>query len=187
MRVVNVNGTVHTLYDKYKVFEIISRVSGIKKIDDNLLVNTPVLPDKEIQDNIGNDFNQISAIRDPQRIFVHADNGVVFLSGQVSFYRKKLLAQSVSSWQKGVKGLNNKIQVLPLQKAMSDKNLEAVLTAMRKDEFPDYDNIKISVKHGIATITGSVNYFYNKKEMEEEIKNVIGVKDVNNKLKVTGP
>ena len=183
---VNVTGSVHSLYDKFKVFDIISRVPGVREINDNLLVNTGILPDKEISDNIRIELGRISAIKDPKRIKVHVDNGVVFLSGAVSFYREKLLAQTVASWQKGVKGLVNNIHVLPLNKSLSDKNLESILNVMRKDEFPDYDNIKIHVKNGIATVTGSVKYLFTKKDIENEFASVIGIKGIKNELKVNG-
>ncbi len=183
---VQVTGKVNSLYDKFKAFDIISRVPGVKKIDDNLLVNTPDRPDKEIQDRIKNSLELVSAIKDPQRIKVHVDNGVVILSGTVSFYREKELAQSVSSWQNGVKGLVNNIKVLPLNKAISDSNLEKVLNALMSDEFPGLSRIKVSVNHGVATVTGTVNYLYTKKDIGNEIYNVIGINDVINKLVVAG-
>ncbi len=183
---IKISGAVNSLYDKYKVFEIVSRVSGVKRINDNLLVNTPLVPDNIIRTNIENELNRITAIRNPQNIKINVDNGEVILGGVVSFYREKLLAKTVASWQKGVKGLINNINVLPLSKALSDENLENVLKAMIKDEFPAYDNIKVSVSNDVATVSGSVNFLFDKNDIANEIASVIGIKSVKNRLTVNG-
>lgn len=62
------------------------------------------------------------------------------------------MAETVASWQKGVKGISNEIEVLPPEKARSDKNLETVLKQIRKYQFPLSENVSISVTDGVVTL-----------------------------------
>ena len=179
-----INGQVNSLYDKYKIFEIVSHVSGVKKISDQVDVNTEMLPNDIIKQNIRYSLDRNTAIKDPSRIKVEVDNGVVMLSGKVSFYREKLIAQSLASWQKGVVGLVNNIYVLPHKQALSDSNLKTVLRGMKHDEFPYSKNVTITVKNGVADLTGSVDDLWTKKHLAMECSSVLGIKKVINNLKI---
>ena len=103
---VEIKGEVKTLYDKLNIFDIIAKVPGVKEITDNLIVQSPILPDKVIQANIISEINIVKSILEPDRIHVHVDKGDVILTGEVSFYREKLLAETVASWQEGVKSIS---------------------------------------------------------------------------------
>ena len=49
---VQINGKVNTLYDKYRIYDIIAKVPGVKSILNQLIVDSPPMPDKMIEDNI---------------------------------------------------------------------------------------------------------------------------------------
>ena len=68
---VDITGQVNTFYDKLKIFQIASKIKGVRGITDDLTVNTPILPDKVIQANIVNELNMVSSILEPNRISVH--------------------------------------------------------------------------------------------------------------------
>ncbi len=93
-----IEGEVNTLYDKYRVYEIVSKVPGVRIITNNLIVDTPTLPDKIVKDNIRDEMKYVSSIIEPERINIHVDNGVVILTGQVSYEREKAMARTVASW-----------------------------------------------------------------------------------------
>ncbi len=182
---VTIKGTVHTLYDKLRVFEIVSRIRGVRMIHNLLDVDTPTLPDRIIQSNIENELRIARSILEPDRIKVHVDNGIVFLSGVVSFYREKLEAQTLASWQKGVLGIVNNIKVLPPHKAVSDSNLRFIIRELLKNQFPTVeDEVKFTVNKGVVTLNGRVHTMWQREKMTEEISRIRGIRKVVNNLRI---
>ncbi len=126
----------------------------------------------------------MSSILDPDRIEAEVNKGVVILKGKVSFYREKIMAQTVASWQEGVKGLINEIKVLPPKKAKSDENLRDILQAILDAQFSLEKNVYFEIEDGVVTLNGATKDLWFKERIEEEFANVIGVKKVINNLKV---
>ncbi len=182
--VVEIRGDVDTMYDKLRIFEIVSKVHGVRVIKNLLVVDTPIVPDKVIEADIIAHLKVSSKILEPDRIKVKVTNGVVFLSGEVSFFHEKLVAQTVASWEKGVKGIVNEIKVLPPHKAVSDENLKVVLGELLKHQFSRNKTIKFTVKNGVVTVTGTAYNLWEKRKIVEEFSRVPGVKEVINQLKV---
>lgn len=180
------DGQTSTLYDKYRVFNIASRVPGVTEISNQLVVDTPPMPEAQIKQELRNAIQQNSAIIEKDRINISVDDGAVTLSGKVSYFKEKEMVQTMASWQKGVKAIDNNIEVLRPEKAMSDANLKKVLGELLENQFPtDQDNVTFTVENGIVTLKGNVNNLWHKKEIAEEFSEVIGVTQVHNYLKVT--
>ncbi len=181
---IRIQGQVPTLYDRYLVFEIVSKVPGVKEIEDNLAITTSTLPDSVIATNVEEELNLVSSILEPERIHVRVDNGVVFLTGEVSFYREKIMAKTAASWQEGVMGIVNEIKVLPPQKAVSDANLRMVLQDILDSRFSLDKNVSFTVDNGTVVLNGPVVSLWDKQQMQQEFSRVIGVKKVVNNLVV---
>ena len=182
---VTIRGAVPTYYDKVRIFEIVGKIRGVKKIRDFVEIDTEPVPDETIQSKIDEELHLAHSIIEPDRIKVRVDNGIVFLSGEVSFYREKLAAQTLASWQKGVKGVVNEIKVLPPNKAVSDDNLRFVLREVLKNQFPSVEKeVKFAVKNGVVTLTGRVHTLWERSKIEEEFSRVRGVRKVVNNLKI---
>jgi osmotically-inducible protein OsmY len=181
---VTITGQVNTYYDKLKLFQIVSKIKGVRDVTDNVTVNTPILPDKIIQANIVNELNMVSSILEPNRITVSVDNGEVILGGKVSFYREKLMAETVASWEKGVKGISDNIKVLPSAKAVSDANLKLILHDILHDQFPVEKNVSFTINNGVVDLNGTVDILYAKRRIKDELSSIIGVKKVINNLQV---
>ena len=181
---VDVAGQVNTYYDKLRIFQIVSKIKGVRDITDDVIVNAPILPDDEIRDNIENELRMVSSILEPERINVGVDNGEVILSGKVSFYRERLMAQTVASWEKGVKGITNNIEVLPPSKAVSDANLKTILNDILNNQFSLEKNVSFTVNHGVVDLFGTVDDLYAKNRIQDEFSSIIGIVKVINNLKI---
>ena len=181
---VTLEGQVNTLYDKNLIFETVTRVPGVKTISNQLTVDAPVIADNVIRANILQQLEYVSSIYEPDKLKVSVDNGIVFFDGKVNFYREKLMAKTVASWQQGVKGVENRIKVMEPEEAKSDENLKEVLTHVLEDEFPIEDNVKFTVNDGKVTLNGTATTLWAKYNIEEEFLNVIGIRVVDNNLVV---
>jgi osmotically-inducible protein OsmY len=129
----------------------------------------------------------VSSIDEPDRIKIKVDNGLVFLSGDVSYYREKQMAETVASWQQGVKGIVNEIKVLSPAKAVSDSNLKIVIDEIIKNRFALDTGINFTVNNGVVTLNGTANSMWDKTELAKEISHLLGVKSVVNNLNVNIP
>ena len=182
--IVTINGEVNSLNDKYRIFDIISRVHGVKEIKDLIDVDADTVPDQVIKQNTEETLHSASSIMEPDRIKVSVDNGIIMLNGTVSYYREKQAAQSIATWQKGAVDLVNNLKVLSHSADTSDKNLQVILNEIISKQFPLAKNINISVKDGIATITGEVPRLSDKYGIEENFYPVLGIKGVIDNLNV---
>ncbi len=83
-----------------------------------------------------------------------------------------------------MKGIVNKIEVLPSEKAMSDKHLKEVLTNILENQFPLEENVTFKVENGIVTVNGTTTNLWAKENIVKEFSTVIGIKKVINNLEV---
>jgi len=180
-----IEGKVPSYWDKRNVFAIVSRVPGVRKISNRLLVDTELTADNIIKSEIENELERSRMIADPSNIEVTVSNGVVVLRGTAHFRREAVVAEDIASWQRGVKGVVNEIKVLPPEKAVSDENLTTVLRNMIKRFFPlESDNVHVQVKQGKVVLTGKVKTLWARNEIEKEVRRVQGVREVDNKLEI---
>ena len=182
--VVTINGQVNSLNDKYRIFDIVSRIPGVKDIKDLVVVNADTVPDKIIKQSTEQAIIDATSIMEPERIKVRVDNGVIFLNGTVSYYREKKAAESIATWQKGAVGVVNNLKVLSHKSDISDANLQVILSDIISKEFPLAKNVNISVKDGIASISGEVPRLSDKYSIEEDFYPVLGIKGVVDNLTI---
>ena len=93
--IVKIKGDVSLLYDKDRIFEIVSQFPGVKGISNQIVVSTVELPDSVIKANILSELQYIYTIRNPNEIHVVVSDGDVHLTGTVDYYREKLMAATV--------------------------------------------------------------------------------------------
>lgn len=176
---ITIKGDVNTLYDKLRIFDIISDVHCVKKISDMLDIQTNDIPDNIIKPNIEEELSLNSAIIEPDRIVVKVDNGEVLLSGTVSYYREKLMAETIASWQNGVLGISDNINILPYKIAVADSNLKIILGEILKNHFSLEKDISFNVNDGVVEIKGTVSTLWAKQNIEKDFYHVLGVETIN--------
>jgi len=118
---------------------------------------------------------------------VHA--GVVTLTGFVSSYGEKLAAEHAVRRVKGVKAIAEEIEIrLPSDKKVADDEIagRAVDILKWRVGFPA-NRISVKVEKGIVTLTGDVDWRFQKSEAEAAVHNLTGVAGVANLIRVNSP
>jgi osmotically-inducible protein OsmY len=180
-----IEGKVPSYWDKRNVFAIVSRVPGVRKISNRLLVDTDLVADNIIKSEIENELERSRMIIDPSDIEVSVTNGVVLLRGTVHFRREAVVAEDIASWQRGVKGVVNEITVLPPEEAVSDENLTVALNNMIRRFFPlEGKDMYVKVNNGKVILTGTVRTLWARNEIEKEVRRIQGVREVDNRLEI---
>ena len=118
---------------------------------------------------------------------VHA--GVVTLTGFVSSYGEKLAAERATRRVKGVKAIAEEIEVrLPSDAKLADDEIAARAVDILKWRigFPAA-RISVKVEKGIVTLTGDVDWRFQKSEAEAAVHQLSGVAGVANLIRVNSP
>lgn len=119
-------------------------------------------------------------------IGVSVNDGVVTLSGQVDSFARKQAAESAAKKILGVKAVAEEIKVGPsLAYDRSDTDIaRAVATALSWHSAVQEDRIRIKVEKGVVTLDGDVEWNYQRTAAADAIRNLNGVKWVNNAIVV---
>lgn len=122
----------------------------------------------------------------PARIGVSASDGVVTLQGAVTTFGQKWTAERVASHVFGVRAVANDLQVRPdIATTRTDSSIaQAVASALEWDSAVPCDAVRASVTSGWVTLTGTVEWQFEKMAAECAVRNLCGVKGVTNSIVV---
>jgi osmotically-inducible protein OsmY len=117
---------------------------------------------------------------------VISNNGVITLMGIVDNYTKKTQAENISSKITGVKSVINKIDVaMNCWEEKKDVEITAeILNAFQWNRNTLNNTIKVMVINGWVTLSGQVEWNYQKEAAKEAITSLIGVKGVSNNIRI---
>jgi osmotically-inducible protein OsmY len=182
--VVTIEGTVDSFWRKRRVTELVSRVNGVRVIKNLITVNADVMPDAVIKNNIEYNLRLNEMVLEPEKIRVGVNEGTVILRGTVSFPDEKAAAAEIASWQRGVRGVDDEIEILPATTALTDANLDKVLDDVVERFFPLESHVKTHVESGWATLDGQVRNLWAKEAIGHEALGLRGIYGVTNNLTV---
>ena len=119
-------------------------------------------------------------------IGVTADAGVVTLTGHVDTFDQKHSAEQAAGRVKGVKGIAQEIEVqLPFDKKRTDDEIAAAaVDRLAWDVSVPPDAIQVEVDAGWVTLTGEVNWHYEKEAAEDNVRKLFGVIGVSNEIMI---
>ena len=119
-------------------------------------------------------------------IGVAVDGGVVTLSGHVSSYAEKLAAEESVRRVKGVRAIAQEIEVrYPTDKKTADDEIAArALSILRWNTVVPPDAVQLKVQDGWITLTGQVNWQFQRVSAEAQIRRLSGVAGVINRITI---
>ena len=119
-------------------------------------------------------------------IGVTANNGVVTLSGHVGSYADKRAAEIAARGVRGVKAVAEEIQVeLMSDPRHLDEDIAAAAVArLTWNVSVPKDSVKVKVEKGWVTLTGQVNWWYQKEAAERDLRPLHGVVGVFNRIEI---
>lgn len=120
---------------------------------------------------------------DASAIGVAAKDGVVTLTGFIDSYTGKLAAERAAKHVRGVRAVANDITVrLTIDRTDPDIAHDVVQALKLTPSIAD--NVQAVVHHGHVTLTGTVEWLYQKEQAEAAVRHVRGVVAVNNRIGV---
>jgi osmotically-inducible protein OsmY len=123
---------------------------------------------------------------DSQGIGVAVKDGVVALSGHVASYADRWAAQDAAQSVAGVKAIANELAVdLAFDAQQTDPQIaEAALKALNADVFIPATGVKVVVHDGWVTVSGQVDFWFQKEAAARAITHLRGVKGLANDITI---
>jgi osmotically-inducible protein OsmY len=122
---------------------------------------------------------------DAADIGVTAENGIIHLTGHVPTYSQKFAVESAVKRVKGVRGYVEDLQIRLALDATSDEMIAGrVASLIEWDVTLPKGTIKVKVEGGYVTLTGEVNWGYQRTGAEQGIRRLAGVRGVSNQIHV---
>jgi osmotically-inducible protein OsmY len=123
---------------------------------------------------------------DAAHIGVSVDGGIVTLSGYVGSFSEKAAAVAAVQRVRGVRALADEIAVrFPSDKKMADDEIaKRAVDILGWDVRVPSRSIQVTVRHGLVTIAGEVNWYFQKLAAEEDVKKLSGIRAVVNNVEI---
>jgi osmotically-inducible protein OsmY len=122
-------------------------------------------------------------------IGVSVKDGVVTLTGNVDNYSKKWAIVRAVRRVSGVKVVSEEIKVSPPDSyKRADKDLaQSATNILNWNSWVPRDRVKVMVQDGWITLSGNVDWYYQKQRAEEAVRHLIGVVGVTNSITIKPP
>ena len=123
---------------------------------------------------------------DAADIGVAVEDGVVTLSGHVADYAQKVAAERAAWRVKGVKAIAQEIEVrLPNARKQNDDEIaRRALDIMAWNTLVPKDRVRVKVADGWVTLSGQVDWNYQRVAAENEVRKLGGVVGVFNQIQL---
>jgi osmotically-inducible protein OsmY len=120
---------------------------------------------------------------DASAIGVAAKDGSVTLTGYIDSYTGKLAAERAAKRVHGVRAVSNDLDVR-LRLARTDDQIarDAAHALLLRGSVPE--SVQAVVHHGHVTLTGTVNWLFEKRAAESAVRHIRGVRGVLNHIHV---
>lgn len=143
------------------------------------------MSDKRLQQDVIDELDFEPSVN-AAHIGVTASNGVVTLSGHVGSYAEKTAAERAAKRVKGVQAIAQEIEVrYPSDKKTADDEIAGrVVSILQWSAVVPRDSVQVKVQDGWVTLTGQVNWQFERVAAEAEIRRLSGVAGVVNSITI---
>jgi len=144
--------------------------------------------DAQLQRDVMDELNWEPTIRAAE-IGVAVKGGVVTLSGNVDSYAKKWATDRAAKRVLGVKAVAEEIKVSlagPYKRA--DKDIaQSATNVLAWNYWIPSNRVKVMVQDGRITLSGDVDWYYQKERAEDAVRHLVGVSGVINSITIKPP
>jgi osmotically-inducible protein OsmY len=121
---------------------------------------------------------------DERRIAVSVVDGVVTLKGEVSSYAEKWRAERAVERVAGVRAIANDLVVKTAAEWNDTDIAKAAADTLERNVLLPADSIKVRVQNGFVTLSGEVNWDYQRRAAERSIRDLNGVRGITNLITI---
>ena len=140
-------------------------------------------PDIELREDVERELEWEPSV-DERRIGVAVVDGIVTLTGEVSSYAERWNVERAVERVSGVKGIANEITVKRASDRSDTDIAKAAVDALKWNVMVPADKVTVKVRDGWVTLTGEVNWDYQRRAAERAVRNLPGVVGISNLISI---
>lgn len=153
--IVLLSGSVNNVLARDRAASLAGAVRGVRGVVNEIKVDPPEMDDGVLRDNIKNALFEDPAA-DSYEVDVKVDDGKVTLTGTVQSWQEKNLSEYVAKGVKGVKSVQNDIQ-LDFSLQRPDNEIKREIEQALKTDIRLYPNtVEVSVNNGEVKLSGYI-------------------------------
>ena len=180
--VVTLTGFVATYGAKLEAERTVKRIFGVRAVVNDLQVK--LLNDRTDPDIAHDALDSLRArLTMPERVKLTIRNGHITLEGAVDWYHEKMAAENAVKYLKGVRGVNNYVQVKP-QRVSAEQLRNGIEDALRRAAVLDARRVRVHVDGSRVTLSGNVSSWAERREAERAVWAIAGVSVVTNEIQI---
>jgi len=146
-------------------------------------ISTASSTDKDVQDRVEQELDWARQVDDAANIGVAVHQGVVSLSGEVSSYSEKVAAAKAALRTRGVTAVANDIVVRFTGRRRTDAEIaEATRNVLAWNVSIPRDSVEIEVRDAVVTLTGVVDWDYQRRAAQRAVEAMASVEGVFNQI-----
>lgn len=172
---------IHPLLMRINVFAMLAQ-----KMDSRTnILWRQVMQESQLRQDIIDEY-EFDPSFDGRHVGVAVDRNVVTLSGHVNSYAEKLAAIAATRRVKGVHAIAENIEVrYPFQsKTADDQIAQRASDILTWDTIVPSNSVDVLVQDGWITLTGDVDWHYERAAAEDDVRKLSGVVGVTNNIKI---
>ncbi len=142
--------------------------------------------DAEIKEDVIRELRWDPLVPQAEAIGVALDDGVATLSGHASTYGEKLAAEKAAARIYGVKAVANQMEVRLAGARKDDSDIaRAIAHVLEWNTNIPSGQVKARVDSGWVTLDGTVDYGFQRKEVERMVRHVTGLVGIADNITVS--
>ncbi|HEX6713653.1 MAG TPA: BON domain-containing protein [Thermoleophilaceae bacterium] len=159
--IVTLRGTVGSLRERFEARKAAKRVYGVRSVNDELEVRILGEKSRDDADLRGAVLQALMLDSEvPSSVDARAKNGVVTLTGTVTYYFEREEAESVTSKVSGVSSIDDQIELRPPGPSADDVH-HSIKKALERNAKIDAADISVDSSHGTVRLFGVVDSWAN--------------------------
>jgi osmotically-inducible protein OsmY len=180
--VVTLRGTVGSLRERFEAKKATKRVYGVKDVDDQLQVKILGAHSRDDADLRGAVLQALALNSEiPESVDAAAVNGIVTLSGSVTYQFEREEAKQVASKVGGVASIDDRMTIVPPGPSAHDVK-HSIKKALERNAKLDAADLTVDSAHGTITLTGVVDSWANHDAAVAAAWAAPGVSDVEDRI-----
>mgnify|MGYP002400916608 CR=1 FL=1 len=142
------------------------------------------MQDREVKELVEEELQYQPAI-DSADIGVRVEAGIVHLDGYVPTYSQRYAVEGAVKRVKGVRGLVDDLEVRTAGEQYGDEAIaRRVANLVEWDVMLPKDTIKVKVENGVVTLSGEVEWAYQRASAESGVRRLPGVRQLINAIQI---
>ena len=141
--------------------------------------------DHEIEQDVRAELKADQSIAGYDFVVVTVDDGVVYLTGSADSYAQKWAIERTAGRVVGVRDVRDHLDVrLPRDAARGDRQIERAARRALDWDARVPDGVRAGVTDGVVRLHGAVDRCSQRDAAEDAVRNLIGVRDVVNEIRL---